>query len=459
MISQSRKRKINPMLMKVIVISVLLHVVAGFIAGVVTIATNVIKEDAQFEEPPALEEQEPPKEVKVEIKPPAQQNQPLQKLSLRQVGNIAVASVDVNLPSTGDDFTVSSGIGNIAGGNLLGGTRGGLEFGMSKINIFGLKTKAERVLFIIDTNRHMVTDAKGGLNSYRVIKDEITSMVSNLSTGTLFNVMLQDRTRTMLFKPKLVTAGSEVHQQLVKWIGPINENANRPGLEGVRGAKKPQLKTLPEELVHQSIIKLRHRGNDTGFITQYALEQGIDAIFFITGYHKGFERIHRDLNAKEEKEWNKKISDPKYQKQLAEHNKEKPGMQQRINQRMAEINKERKAKGQPPRVLDKRYGVYSQANELGLKWKVPHPGSRPHPVIPGRDIIKYFKKLNEELYGQFDKPVPSINVVLFLAEDEAFQPGEEQQLKDYTRFYKGKYRLIRGEKAIKQAASAASAKQ
>ena len=70
MISETRRPKINPMLLKVIIISVFLHIVAGFIAGVVTIATNVIKEDAQFEEPPVMEEQEPPKEVKIEIKPP-----------------------------------------------------------------------------------------------------------------------------------------------------------------------------------------------------------------------------------------------------------------------------------------------------------------------------------------------------------------------------------------------------
>lgn len=447
------------MLMKVIVISVLLHVVAGFIAGIITIATNVIKDDAQFEEPPAVEEQEPPKEVKVEIKPPNRQNQPLQKLSLRQVGNIAVASVTVDLPSTGDNFTVSGGIGNVAGGNLLGSARGGLQFGMSKVNVFGLKANAERILFIIDTNRHMVTDAKGGLNSYRVIKEEITSMVGNLGAGTLFNVMLQDRRRTILFKPKLVTAGAEVHQELVKWIAPINSNARNPGLEGIRGAKSPQLKTLPGELVQQSITKFGHPGNETGYITQYALEQGIDAIFFITGYHKGFEQIHRELNAKEEAEWNKKIRGREYQEQLAAHEAEKPEMQKRINQKLAQINKERQANGQPPRVLAERYGLYSQANELGLKWKVGHPGHRPHPPIPGKDIIKYFKKLNEELYGQFDKPVPSVNIVLFLAEDEVFRPNEEDQLKNYTRFYKGKYRIIRGEKAIKQAASAASTEQ
>ena len=54
----------------------------------------------------------------------------------------------------------------------------------------------------------MVADKKGGLNSYKVIKDEITDMIGNLSAGTLFNVMLHDGWRTMLFKPQLSSAGS-----------------------------------------------------------------------------------------------------------------------------------------------------------------------------------------------------------------------------------------------------------
>jgi hypothetical protein len=458
MITKTRKSKINPMLMKVIVISVLLHVVAGFIAGVVTIATNVIKEDAQFEEPPVMEEQEPPKEVKIEIKPPAQQNQPMQKLSLRQVGNIAVADLDVNLPSMSDSFTVSGGVGNISGGSLLGGARGGIDFGMSSVNVFGLKTKAERILFVIDTNKQMITDAKGGLNSYRVIKNEITSMVGNLSAGTLFNVLLHDRKETLLFKPKLVTAGNEVHAELLKWLAPVNANTSRTGLESKSRATVPKLKTLQNELVHSTITQNDNfLGNETGFLTQYALEQGVDAIFHIAGYHKGFERLRRKMTPAEEADWQKVISAPKYQKELAAHNLEKVEMQKRIRYTLAEENKKRRASGMPDRVLNSRHGVYSQVNDLGLRWETPHPGHRPYPDIAPKETAAYFRKVNDELYGHFNKTAPSINIVLFLAEDEPMSKPEEQQLRDFTRFFKGKYRIIRGQRAIKKAASATNA--
>ena len=42
--------------MKVIVVSVLMHVGLAFVAGVITVANIVIQEDAQFEEPPSIEE-------------------------------------------------------------------------------------------------------------------------------------------------------------------------------------------------------------------------------------------------------------------------------------------------------------------------------------------------------------------------------------------------------------------
>ena len=460
MISVNQPRKVNSLLFNVLIVSAVVHLLIGLVLGGIKVVSYIIPDEAHFEEPPEVTEEEPPPDVKVEIKPsPRTALKGSNDFKTRQVGSIAVASIAVDLPSMGDSFSIRTGdVGSFGGAsNIIGSGRGQLEFGTSQVNVFGIKAKAERILFVIDTNRQMVTDKKGGLNSYRVIKDEITDMVGNLNAGTLYNVMLQDRSKTLLFKPNLVTAGSESHAQLVKWVAPINSNADKPGLEGVRGAKRPTLSALTESSVYPA-LRLGHRGNETIFITQHALEQNIDTIFFITGYHQGFEAVRRDLNEKEEIEWQKKINSREYKEQLAEHQKEVPVMQQRIINELNRINTERKKKGQPPRVLEQRHGVYSNANELGLNWKTRHPGHRPHPLIKPRDIRKYVTQLNEQLYQQFDKPVPSINVVLFLAEDEAFSNQAQQQLKDYVSFYKGKHRIIRGEKEIKSARTAKNSK-
>ena len=229
--------------MKVIFISVAFHLLAGLILGSYIVVKAVLPSEAQFEEPPVVKQEEPPPEVKVQIKPQQPKQSSLsQNLTMRPVANIAVANVDINLPDMDQSFTVSAGLGGMGGGSLLGGTRGNIGMGLSDVSVFGLKTRAERILFVIDANRHMVTDKKGGLNSYKIIKDEITDMVGNLSAGTLFNVMLQDRNKTMLFKPQLVSAGSEVHQQLIQWINPINASATKVGLEDNKLAKRSDRK-------------------------------------------------------------------------------------------------------------------------------------------------------------------------------------------------------------------------
>ena len=457
MITPQKKRKMNPMLLNVLLISGGVHAVALFILGSITVYKYIIPDEAQFEEPSSVVEEQPPPEVKIEIKQQPPKQQAMQSLRMKQVGNIAVSAVDVNLPNMQESFTVSAGMGGFGSGSLLGGTSGTLGIGMSDISVFGLKTRAERILFVIDANSQMLTDTKGGLKSYKIIKDEITDMVGNLSAGTLFNVMMADRRNSKFFKKQLVPAGQEVHQQLIQWITPINANARNAGLvEGARDVGRERLETLSKEATHEDILWANQPGNDTAFVTQLAIEQDVDAIFFIAGYHRGFERVRRRLTEQEEADWIRFSTSRKYQDQLAVHQKEVPIMQNRIDYEMAKINEERKKKGQPARVLNSRWGIYSDYRELGLEWETEHPGWRPDYFLESREIEKYFKNVVDILYTNKGSEKPSVNVILFLAGDEEMRKEWEDQLDDYTDFFRGKYRIIRGLDEINEARSSSN---
>ena len=459
MITPQKKRKINPMLLNILLISGGVHAVALFILGSITVYKYIVPDEAQFEEPSPVVEEQPPPEVKIEIKQQPPKQQAMQSLRMKQVGNIAVSAVDVNLPNMQESFTVSAGMGGFGSGSLLGGTSGTLGIGMSDISVFGLKTRAERILFVIDANSQMLTDAKGGLKSYKIIKDEITDMVGNLSAGTLFNVMMADRRNSKFFKKQLVPAGQEVHQQLIQWITPINANARNAGLvEGARDVGRERLETLSKDATYEDILWANQPGNDTAFMTQLAIEQDVDAIFFIAGYHRGFERVRRRLTEKEEADWIRFSTSRKYQDQLAMHQKEVPVMQNRIDYKMKKINEERKAKGQPARVLNSRWGIYSDYRELGLEWETEHPGWRPDYFLESREIEKYFKKVVDILYTNKGSEKPSVNVILFLAGDEEMRKEWEDQLDDYTDFFRGKYRIIRGLAEISNASSSSETK-
>ncbi len=449
----------NPMLMKVIGASVLVHVVGAFIAGVVTIATIVIQDDAQFEEPPSVAEEEPPREVKVVIRPEQAKVPQTQRLRMRPVANIAVANVDVNLPDMDQNFTVSAGLGGVGGGRLLGGTRGSIGIGLSDISVFGLKTRAERILFVIDTSRRMVTDEKGGLDSYRVIKDEISDMVGNLSAGTLFNVMLTDIRRIKLFKPQLVPSGKEVHQELIKWIATVNNDAARPGLERVSGSIIPLLKALPESEM-QAAVSWNNGHNHTAFMTQLVIEQSADAIFMITGDHRGFGQVVAPPSEAQLIAWEELRSSAAYQEKQAAYYQEEPEMKQRVANELAKINKARASRGEPPRVLARNSDdVRGRAYELGLNWKNPHPGGGPgHTNTNPRDVEKHFTDVIEKLYISKGQQPPTLNVILFLAGDEVYEKSWEDELKSYVRFFRGRSRIIRGKNEIMSARSATETK-
>ena len=447
------------MLMKVIVISLLLHVVAGFIAGVVKISTLVIKEKTQFEAPPVVEEEAPPVNVKVEIRPQAPVVAPLQKLKMRTVSNIAVSDVAVDLPSMSDSFTVSAGLSGIRGGNLLGGARGNIGLGMSDISVFGLKTRAERVLFLVEASRRMVLDEKGGLNSYRVIKDEISGMIENLSPGALFNVMLFEGGRMKLFSPQLVAAGTETSKQLKQWLAPVNSNLQQIGIPD---GKRVLIETKVEKYPRYYEGMRAHPTNQA--VTQRALEMNIDAIFQIAGAHEGFMKIRwkntpeevAAAKAKREK-W---LANPTNQALLKAREAEAFEMRRRIAQAHKKHNEERAKKGIPPKVLEGH--LDNNMKYFGLKWKTQRPDiPPPHPPHLWQEeapIRRYYHTLMQQLYHDRNMRPPSINVILFLAGDEEFPQGREDQVKRFVSYFKGRYRILRGENEIRLAASAQEAK-
>lgn len=453
MLQEPKKKKINPLLMKVIIASLALHLVAGVIAGSVKFY-NYIKKDRVFEEPPPADVEEPPPEVNVEIQPEQPLEQFEQKLALPSVAEISIGNLDLALPDMDQNFTVSAAVGKIGGSSLLSGARGNIGIGLSSANVFGLKTQAEKFLVVIDANRKMVSDDKGGLNSYQTIKDEVANLVDNFFAGTLFNVIFYDQGTVLFFKPKLVAAGPQIRQELVEWMRPVNSSPTTVGLKGFTQARSIMIEKLPEEPVHEVLPNIQWAGNQVGYITQMAIEQNADAIFLITGYHRGFEELRRPMNKKEAAEWERIESSTAYQNKLDKHKSEIPDMRERIKEELKEINENRARNGKPPRILQDPQNLYKSAEELGLDWRYKHPGDAPSYVIDTKEIEDYFEKVVKECYKS--RKGPSINVILFLAGNEEFSDEWEKQLNQYVRFFRGKKRILRGAEEVDSARSSRS---
>ena len=470
MLPPAPKRRMNPLLIQVIVISVILHVVIGLILGGITVIDHIIPDKAQFEEAPETpEEAPPPPPVKIEVKPQKPKQVLAPKLNLRPVGNIAVADVNVDLPDMQQNFTVSSGLGagslQISGGSLLGGASGSLKLGMSEVNVFGLKSKSERILFIIDSSRRMLSDDKGGLNSYKIIKDKVTELISNLAPGTLFNVILAgDKNKSLLFQPKLVSAGMENQTKLIKWFASVNVDANKVGI-GHLGAEKRALTSFADSdiVVHGLMTDAwLWQHNQSAYFTQLALEMNADSIFHICGEHKGFHDARRLANKREiarnQKTIDRITQSSQWKKLWAAYQAEIPIMQKRIDAELAKQNAARKKKGLPPRVL-RNTGVQSAAQELGFEWNNPRPhlsqfgaNIKSSYPIKASELKRHFGQVVRELYTKKKKRIPSIHILLLLAGDSEISTAQEKSVEEFTRTFKGKLRIVKGLNEIKTAA-------
>ena len=448
MLNTPKKKKFNPMLMNVIFISLGLHLVALLILGGITVVKHVIPDEAQFEEPPAVAEEAPPPEVKVKIPPPqTPKPQSMSKMSMRPLTNIAVANVAVDLPSMDQSFTVSSGLGGIGGGSLVGGGGGGsIGMGMSDVSVFGLKARAEKILFMIDAGRSMVYDEKGGLESYRVIKKEISDMVANLSAGTLFNVMLYEdvgnNSFVKLFKPRLVPAGAAISKELAGWLAPINTNADRPGIRQAGGTQAAVATKI--DGFEQYFAGMTKYPNANA-VAQQAMELNVNAIFMVSGTHEGYGTIRLALSADQEAKRQAGLAAYSNTPAFKAHKAEWPSMKKRIQEALAKENKRRAAKGQAPKVI--RGGNPARdAAEFGLTWKNPAPKTDANTIetADSHKVESYVKAFCKDFFSKNGRQPPSFNVVLFMADDEELTKERKNAISKYVRFFRGKLKVIRG---------------
>jgi hypothetical protein len=272
--------------------------------------------------------------------------------------------------------------------------------------------------------------------------------------------MFYDSSGVKLFRPELVPAGAEIAEEVAGWIEPINANANRVGL---RNARKYNTQALADHILHRSLDTNHWSAvNRTMYITQIILEQSIDAAFIITSRHSGFSRGRRVPSQEEIDRYVGEATpetEAQYREEMQEWRRVVAEANREAQERLDEENRQRQRDGLPPRIIAatdlwRAYGDLRPEMEPPVR--VGTIEQVPRVFFSGRDMERYFGEVIDSLYGpdsaQGDRP-PSINVVLFRAADGELSNEEESNLRDYTRFFRGKYRVLRGFEEIRFAAS------
>jgi len=303
--------------------------------------------------------------------------------------------------------------------------------GTSQVNFFGIKSQGRRVAFLIDAERYMLTDPRGGYPAYEIVKNEIAGMISKLGLETQFNVILYEGNGVSAYADRLLPATTSNKEKIKDWLSPVNQTFEKLGIRSIG---------YPIQTVGSEVqpVAAQHL---TGYLRaiQFALECDVDAVFIICSGYRSME-IPSEMT-KEEKE--------KELKKLRWTDKDMLAWQAAVKKGqdwLAKENASRKAKGVPQRVI---VGIGEVWRDMGLT-PPRGPPDFDTQVTPEmrEDQIKNAVRLHYQAKG---KPKPQINFVIFIGKDQ--DKDNVSRLDHFEniaqRARSGKVRVLQGMAALK----------
>ncbi len=296
--------------------------------------------------------------------------------------------------------------------------------GTVQVNFFGIKSKGRRIAFLIEAERYMLTDPKGGIPAYEIVKQEIASMIGKFDVSTAYNVLMFDHFHLSAFSEKLVPATTSNIEKVRDWLYPVNREFEKIGLAAIQ---YPQLKAAQEiEPIRSRLLQ--------GYMLaiQYALESDVDTVFIITS---GWRHMARYETKEELAEY---LKDMRW---TEKNEKEWVAAVGKAQTWLKEENDKRKAKGIPQRVIR---GIHEVVAELNIN--VRH---KPGPNIEAEEREKQVINAIRAIYSSQNKTKPQINFVLFVGKDEKTVPMQAHFDEIASRARGGKVRILQGMAALK----------
>ncbi|MBI9020024.1 MAG: hypothetical protein JEZ10_02050 [Verrucomicrobia bacterium] len=210
-----------------LIVTIVVHVVFFLIAGAYVAMEVIERQDAKFEAKQIARPKMQLKKLRVPVKFRKKVQQSAPTLSARMTANpVSVQSVDFKMPDT-------AGLGGGSAG--LGGSSasfgGSLGFASTQINLFGLKSSGEKVVFLLDAGGGMMGDEIGGIPAYSIIKKELLSMIDLMPPTALFNVLVFDHQECRALSSEMLPATDDNLQRFKQWVTPLNAQSQKYGLE------------------------------------------------------------------------------------------------------------------------------------------------------------------------------------------------------------------------------------
>ncbi|MFI3291568.1 MAG: hypothetical protein R3Y46_06770 [Opitutales bacterium] len=336
-------RKKDTLLYKLLLIIAGLHAIALFILGGIIISEIVIEPETTFEAPPPPEKVEKKKTFQHKAKQQQQNSKkPIKRIQIPPAKMNNVSTANIALPSAD---TAGAGLG----GALAPKDLGDMNITMSSVSLLGVSGRTEKVVIVIDTSGYMMTDEKGALNTYNVIKNDIKKLISSLPATILFNVIAFSAPLPNTIIPPtygrwigsmkmnafsnsgMVTASPANKTRLIEWLDPINQSLD--DVNKLQSNYKLKWQFLPQ-IPDAPPRGYSSRGSRYYVPYQAALEQGADTIYILTSqwsdssdikkpFPEAVLKAHKDRVAKARAEYDNRINSrtPEEKARLAETRK------------------------------------------------------------------------------------------------------------------------------------------
>ena len=288
-------------------ISLVVHVVIILVAGSIVAVRVAPETKADFKGHRRARPKMKMKRLQIPV-----QVQKMQKVRKPQVKS-RLSVKNVRVQSSMPDLKLSDKIsGSLGGSGVAGmgsaglGAAGSLGFSLSTVDFMGVKSKGEKICFLLDTKSEMVADKKGGLWAYNFVKQDAVRNIGRLGSATLFNVITyytdfrshrvydSGSGKVYKYQPKLVPATKSNKAGFEKWLAPINKKGAGDGVKSNYKISKLHA-PLQEGVNMRGYLAALHA----------AMEMKPDVIYLFTCSFEGYEATD---NSAEETERLKKES-------------------------------------------------------------------------------------------------------------------------------------------------------
>ncbi len=429
------------------------------------IVSQSIIEEQKFEAPPSVEKIESaPKEHRVRVERQQKRSRKMtRRISIANPQSINAPQINVTVPAA---TSFSGGISTIS----EKGMTEGMKIALPTVDIGGIKSKTEKVLICLDAGPYLMTDERGGLDTYKVIREDIKRLVNSLPSTVLFNLMAFDTSHGAmmnLFQSNLVAATSFNKKIACDWVNPINASLEKIGPQRNNyKLKYPFLPQPPAANGYNPSVSNIYR------IYQAALEQGADTIYILTTrwvdpdrikmpwtdaeierYRRAMEKYEAQLvRGRKQLGW----TEEKQQEYEAAYAKANQVALKKAREWIIKENESRKAKGVPLYTGTTYQAMRENKFFVAPKPTPPSVKGLKRPVVKFKSygcagIFKYYNKLFKEVY--FDKKMkpPVLHMIIFRGKNEEWTPAENKVVRQFTNANMGgRSRVLKGLKSVKE---------